>query len=175
MRNGRLISGRLCRSSVSAGTIGTAAIIKYRMVTVLMRASRSRRQQIADEVRMYRTEKDGKCAVGCTRANTRKKRPSEAAANGTRENVSSFAYKLESAMTRISSVITEASDAPCRRAMKSEAMKVDATASRHGTTLMMERFIVKYRAQTTAIAPRIERGIVRCGSTTSPPMPQIVL
>ena len=86
-----------------------------------------------------------------------------------------FAYRLESAMTRISAVISEARRAPCTRVMKSDAMNGDCTASAKGTTLMIDTFIEKYSAQTIAIAHRIDRGIVCDGRTTSPPTPQIVL
>src|SRR5256885_7968144 len=53
------------------------------------------------------------------------------------------------------------------RSMKSDATNCEAAAARHGMTLRIDRFIARYRTQTTAIAARIDRGIVRSEEHTS--------
>ena len=90
----------------------------------------------------YRTEKDGKCAVGWTSSEHSKEASFGGGGERHARKRQQVGDKLESAITRINAVITDASDATCTRAMKSDAMNVDAKASRHGMTLMIDKFIV---------------------------------
>ena len=48
-------------------------------------------------------------------------------------------------------------------------MAVDSAASRQGITPMIVMFIVRYSNATSTTAYRMERGMVRAGSFTSPP------
>src|SRR5580704_14342657 len=93
----------------------------------------------------------GKRFVGCTRANTEKKFPSNAAAYGTREYPS------------------VAQCIPNVRSTNKLTTKLERCTSCHGTTLKMLVCIKKYKIAIPKIEMKIARGIFLPGSFISPP------
>ena len=83
------------------------------------------------------SEMCGKCLVGCTRAKTEKKFPSNAAAFGTRE-YQSVAEKIDpNAKTKISAVAKVAQYIPNVRSTNKLTTKPEFCASCHGITAKM--------------------------------------
>src|SRR5208282_1266533 len=111
----------------------------------------------------------GKRFVGCTRANTEKKFPSNAAAYGTREYPSVAENTDPNASTRISAVASDAQFIPNVRSTNKLTTKLDRAASCHGTTLKMLVCIKKYKIAIPNIEMKIARGIFFPGSFISPP------
>src|ERR1041384_1682788 len=137
-------------------------------ISALISASSVNRHATADASPRKATEKPGKLPVEVRRPKGRKKRPSTAAAAGTRGTPSRIAKTEASEVQSTSTVTTAAARAPYSLWMKSETIDVEWMASRQGTTPRIVMFMVRYKAPTTTTAQRMERGTTFSGSRTSP-------
>src|SRR5579862_969800 len=111
----------------------------------------------------------GKFFVGCNLANTLKKAPSRAAANGTRLYPSVVANKEANATKSITPVARPAAWAPDIFFINSLTTYLFFIASCQGITLVTLRFINKYKTVMPATDISILRGIFFPGFFISPP------